>query len=88
MDGPAPEMIQHSAGLRQISAQRFYGDPTKAKTVKSLGFRVRPYVDRMQLPAEIRKAISSYIAALLVRHPNYLAKLAAFHHDGAHRRKR
>ena len=44
-----------------------------------LGFRVNPYVDKIHLPAEVRQAISSYLAALLVRHPAYLAKLTQFH---------
>jgi len=83
IDGPATKMIQHLLDPSNIRRQRFYYDPHKAKTVRSLGFRVHPYVDRIQLPAEIRGAISSYIAALLVRHPDYLAKLAACHHDGA-----
>ncbi|HEY5139887.1 MAG TPA: hypothetical protein VIJ25_11315 [Methylococcales bacterium] len=40
---------------------------------------MNPYVDKIHLPAEVRQAISSYLAALLVRHPAYLAKLTQFH---------
>lgn len=81
IDGPTTKMIEHLQDPSNIRRQRFQCDSQKAKTAKSLGFLVNPYVDRVQLPPEIRKAISSYLAALLVRHPNYLAKLTAFHDD-------
>jgi hypothetical protein len=81
IDGPATKMIQHLLDDSNISRQPFRGDPRKAKTVRELGFRVNPYVDRVFLPKEIRRAIACYIAALFVRHPRYLAKLTAFHND-------
>lgn len=83
IDGPATKVIHHLLDPSNIRRQRFHGDLHKTNTVKTLGFRVNPYVDRVELPGEIRQAISSYIAALLVRHPSYLTKLTAFHHNDA-----
>src|SRR6185437_5165280 len=40
-------------------------------------------VEIISLPDPIRDAIARYLAALLVRHPNYLAKLSQFHRWGA-----
>lgn len=53
----------------------------RAPALKSLGFRVNRYIDRIELPIKIRCAIAQYLAALLVRHPDYLAKLTQFHED-------
>jgi hypothetical protein len=86
IDGPASKMIAHLLDPSNIRRLVFRGDPRKAQTVKALGFRVNPYVDRVHIPPDIRQAVASYIAALLVRHPSYLAKLSAFHKDEGSKR--
>ena len=79
IDDPATKMIEHLIDPTNIRRTSLCADPAKAETAKALGFRVNPYIDRVCLPAEIRRAVSSYLAALLVRHPTYLAKLTQFH---------
>jgi hypothetical protein len=81
IDGPATKIIYHLQDPSNTSRHSFRADPRKAENAKALGFRVNPYIDRVRIPTEIRQAIASYVAALLVRHPSYLAKLTAFHHD-------
>jgi len=81
IDSPASKMIEHLLDPPNTYRLPFRGDPQKVQTAKILGFRVNTYVDRVRIPSEIRQAIASYIAALLVRHPKYLAKLKAFHQD-------
>jgi hypothetical protein len=53
--------------------------PTKTRNASDLGFVLREDFEIMPLSSDHRKAIDSYIAALLVRNPSYLAKLVAFH---------
>ena len=79
IDGPATSVIEHLLDPSNITRERFSGNPEKVKTVKAVGFRVNPYVDRIKLPPAIRLSISQYVAALLVRHPRYLLKLVEFH---------
>lgn len=81
IDDPASKMIEHLLDPSNTSRTSFRGDPSKAETVKALGFRVNPYVESVRLPIEMRQAIARYLAALLVRHPSYLAKLIEFHRD-------
>lgn len=81
IDRPASKMIDHLLDPSNTYRLPFQGDPKKSQTAKILGFRVNHYVDRIRIPSEIRRAIASYIAALLVRHPKYLAKLKAFHQE-------
>jgi len=79
IDGPVSMMINHILDPSNTGRHPFRCDPRKAKIAKDLGFRVNPYVDRVHIPSDIRQAVASYVAALLVRHPNYLAKLIDFH---------
>lgn len=79
IDSPATRMINHLLDPSNISRQSFRCDPAKSSMVKKIGFRVNPYVEKIAIPTEIRQAISQYVAALLVRHPRYLARLIAFH---------
>jgi len=81
IDGPATKMIDHLLDPGNVSRQPFRGDPLKAKTVKAVGFRVNAYFDKVTIPPDIRRAISQYIAALLVRHPRYLSRLIEFHRE-------
>jgi hypothetical protein len=79
IDGPAAKMIEHLLDSANIHRSPFEPEPSKAEVAKALGFRVNRYIDRINLPSDVRQAIASYLAALLVRHPRYLAKLIRFH---------
>lgn len=79
IDNPAKIIIEYLLDTSNVRRKPFQGDRTKAETLKSLGFRVRPYVEYLTLTAGMRDAIARYLAALLVRHPTYLAKLMRFH---------
>jgi hypothetical protein len=71
--------IEHICNPSNSRRRPFGGDLTKAETVRQLGFKVTPYLEEVTTPPGIREAIARYIAALLVRHPNYLRKLIRFH---------
>jgi len=79
IDGPATVMIEHLLDAKNVHRSLFSPDPSKAETARALGAHVNPYVDKVNLPFEIRVAIARYLAALLVRHPRYLEKLIEFH---------
>lgn len=83
IDRPATRMIDHLLDGANAKRKPFRGDPRKAATVKLVGFRVNPYFDYVSIPPTIRQSISEYVAALLVRHPDYLSKLVAFHEPDA-----
>lgn len=83
IDRPATRMIEHLLDPSNVSRQSFRGDPAKASTARQLGFRVNPYLEKITTPPEVRLAISQYVAALLVRHPRYLARLVEFHENEA-----
>ncbi|WP_417614975.1 DUF4238 domain-containing protein [Parasphingorhabdus sp.] len=51
----------------------------KELELRELGFIIPTKLEKIPLSGEHRAAINSYLAALLVRNPKYLAKLAAFH---------
>jgi len=86
IDGPATRMIDHLLDSSNVTRHSFRGNPQKAVTVRALGFRVNPYFDKIAIPPAIRRAVSEYIAALLVRHPRYLSRLIDFHRtDGLSR---
>lgn len=79
IDGPTTDMIEHLLDPSNICRESFRGHPEKVRAVKELGFRVRPYIEKVSIPPNIRQSISRYVAALLVRHPKYLARLVEFH---------
>lgn len=79
IDGPATSMIEHLLDSSNVGREAFRADPAKANTARQVGFRVNSYVEKVSTPPEIRRAISMYVAALLVRHPRYLARLVTFH---------
>jgi len=80
IDGPVSMMINHILDPSNTGRHPFRCDPRKAKIAKDLGFRVNPYVDRVHIPSDIRQAVASYVAALLVRHPNYPGEAYRFPH--------
>ena len=69
IDSTVTTMIEHLLDPTNVRRSSFRADPSKAETARALGFRVNPYIDTVYIPPEIRRAISSYLAALLVRHP-------------------
>lgn len=77
IDAPAGMMINHLLDPTNIRRRRFTPDSTKATQARALGFRVYPYLEEILLPDGIRTAIARYVAALLVRHPDYLRRLAS-----------
>ena len=82
IDGPAQKVIEHMLDPANAHRSVFSPDPSKVKTAKMLGARINPYIERIDLPPAIREAAARYLAALLVRHPRYLAKLIDFHGGG------
>lgn len=81
IDGPTTKLIEHLLDPSNVTRHPFQGNPAKAATAKALGFRINPYVEKITIPREIRRATSDYVAALLVRHPQYLARLVDFHRE-------
>lgn len=79
IDAPLTRMIEHLLDPSNVSRQLFRGDSAKASTAKLLGFRINTYIEKITTPPDVRRAISQYVAALLVRHPKYLDRLIAFH---------
>lgn len=79
IDSPATVMIKYLLDGANVRRRAFKGDPRKAEMCRAVGFRVNSYIDFVPLPDDIRDAIASYLAALLVRHPDYLEKLRSFH---------
>ncbi|OAI29199.1 hypothetical protein A1355_16620 [Methylomonas koyamae] len=79
IDGPSTRIIEHFLDPDNTRRRPFRGDPAKAKTTRELGFRVNDYFEEIVLPQEIRTLTARYLAALLVRHPQYLGKLQRFH---------
>jgi hypothetical protein len=82
IDGPVTKTIEHLLDPSNVHRSLFSPDPSKAKIAKALGYRVNPYIDKVNLPPTVRDAMARYLAALLVRHPTYLEKLVAFHGGG------
>lgn len=79
IDASASSMIEYLLDPTLRRRRPFRGDPEKAKEAQAVGYRINPYVEFIPLPTGIRKAIAQYIAALLVRHPDYILKLLKFH---------
>lgn len=83
IDAPATEMLSFFSELPNPRRFKFSGDEKQAATLRELGFRVRPYVELIRVPGNIRANIARYLAALFVRHPIYLTKLTDFHEANA-----
>jgi Protein of unknown function (DUF4238) len=83
IDGPAKKMIEHLLDPANVSRRPLQRNLSKTEKVRAreIGFRINPFIDEVHLPTDIRKAISQYLAALLVRNPTYLEKLINFHKD-------
>ncbi len=83
IDTPASTMIEHLLDSSNVTRTRFQGHPEKVRAAKAVGFRVPRYIDRISTPVEIRQSIADYVAALLVRHPRYLARLINFNKESS-----
>jgi ketosteroid isomerase-like protein len=83
IDGPAASMIDFMASPPSTRRVSFRTDSAKEAAARSLGFVIKPYFEFAPLSPAVRSSMASYLAALLVRHPRYLAKLLAFHSDTA-----
>ena len=58
IDGPATATINYLLDPDNVRRRRFQGDPEKAITVRSLGYKVNSYVEYISIPLEIRTAIA------------------------------
>jgi len=82
IEGPFVRVLHRLASMEGISSSPIPAkDSAKEAELRELGFIVPKKVERMFLSPEHRDAINSYLAALLVRNPFYLAKLARFHDE-------
>lgn len=79
VDGPFSRVLKKLSDESSIRRQPFRGDPGKAAVAKQIGYRVSNFVEYIPITLEEREKIAKYVAALLVRNPNYLNKLEAFH---------
>ena len=79
IDSPFLEIIKKLSDESEIRRYKYHKNPDKAKVLRQLGYRVPNYVEYYGLPGSEREIVSKYVAALLVRNPNYLDKLAEYH---------
>lgn len=79
IDKPATRIIEHLMDPSNVERRSFRSRPDKKCLAQEIGFRVNPYLDWVSIPFDVRQSIAEYVSALLVRHPNYLSKLLAFH---------
>lgn len=79
VDGPFSETLNKLTDEKLVSRQPFQGNPQKAQVAKQLGYRITKEVEYISIFLDDRERISKYVAALLVRNPNYLKKLEDFH---------
>jgi len=79
IDGTISSVLDYFLDSGNLRSREHRGDPTQAKTLKTLGYLVKKRVQYFPFADAPRAALASYIAALLVRHPEYLAKLTDFH---------
>lgn len=76
IDAPARALIEHLLDPSNTSRRPFRGKPEAAAFAASVGFRTNPYIDFIHLPRSVHEALAHYVAALVVRHPDYLRSLA------------
>lgn len=80
IEGPFVEALDRLTSGMGISISPLPAiDREKERNLRDLGFVVPNKVERLLLSREHRRAIDCYLAALLVRNPVYLAKIAQFH---------
>jgi hypothetical protein len=85
IEGPFAPILSELAQLKGLRRKAFKPDEQKARMVQAIGFEILPYLEYVEITAERREVIASYVAGLLVRNPNYLQKIARHHKslDGA-----
>lgn len=79
VDGPFTEVLKKLSDESSVKRQPFRGDTKKAIVLKQVGYRVPKCFEYIELSPADREKIAKYVAALLVRNPNYLEKLERFH---------
>jgi hypothetical protein len=79
IESPFSRAFDEIVSLNGLRRERFRADPNKRKVVQALGYIATEYRDFILLEEANRIALANYMAALLVRHPKYLAKLHEFH---------
>jgi hypothetical protein len=77
IDAPAKTIIEHFLEKSNIRRVPFQGRRAEAEFAQKVGYRINPYVDLCSAPTPVRQAVAAYAAALVVRHPTYIQKLAA-----------
>lgn len=80
IETPFVAALERLASMDNISTSPLPAKrPEKEQELRELGFLVPTQVEELILSPDHREAINRYLAALLVRNPMYLAKLARFH---------
>ena len=81
IEGPFLSALRTILDPTQIHARPLLDIPPKEATqqIKSLGFVVNDLYETIAISPQIRAAIVSYLAAMVVRNPRYLTKLRDFH---------
>ena len=78
VDGPFAPLIDSIASRTRITVP-LQSDPKKVAVAKRVGFRLGPTQEYIEISEMEREKIALYVAALIVRTPQYLQKLKAFH---------
>lgn len=79
VEAPFAPILKKLIQLHNLRTKAFKAKEHEIKFVKGLGLEVGPYLEFIEITTEDRDALSSYVAALLVRNPKYLKKIQAFH---------
>ncbi|TRD22957.1 DUF4238 domain-containing protein [Palleronia caenipelagi] len=81
IDGPFASLLKKLIDDKNLRNRTFSGDHKKRKLSNELGLRIGNTIEYMEVSEHELEVLSRYVAALLVRNPNYLKKLAQFHSD-------
>lgn len=79
IDSPFVGLIPHLQEKSKRQSFPLKGDLSRLESLRKLGYKARGYIDFIGISLEQRRIISNYLAALLIRSPQYLKKLVAFH---------
>jgi hypothetical protein len=79
IETPFAQILDDLANLKNLQRDVFRADPDKARVVEALGYITLPYLEYTVIPQSVRQVVADYVAALLVRNPNYLMKMREFH---------
>ena len=79
VDGRIKSFLNFFENKDNIRRRQDRGRDAEKDKMRPLGFLMRNYIEYYQVPDDIRWDIACYVAASLVRHPNYLKKLVEFY---------